>query len=44
MKIMNIIVVAIFGPIVTKGAKYTYFIKYEIIVTIFKLIINICLT
>jgi len=39
---MNIIVIIFFyGPIATKGAKYTYFIKYKIVVTIFKFIINI---
>jgi hypothetical protein len=39
---MDIIVVIFFnGPITIKGAKYTYFIKYEIIVIIFKFIINI---
>ncbi len=39
---MNIVVVIFFnGPIVTKGAKYTYFIRYEIVVTIFKFIVNI---
>jgi len=37
------IIVAIFfnGFIITKGAKYTDFIKYKIVVAIFKLIINI---
>jgi hypothetical protein len=37
------IVVAIFfnGPIATKGAKYAYFIKYKVVVVIFKFIINI---
>ncbi len=39
---MNIVVIIFFnGLIATKGAKYTYFIKYEILVAIFKLIINI---
>jgi len=36
-------VIAIFfnGSIVIKGAKYTYFIKYKIVVAILKFIINI---
>jgi len=39
---MDTVVVIFFnGPIATKGAKYTYFIKYKVIVTIFKFIINI---
>jgi len=39
---MNIIVIIFFnGPITTKDTKYTYFIKYEIVVVIFKFIINI---
>ncbi len=39
---MNIVVAIFFyGLIATKGAKYTYFIRYKIIVTTFKLIINI---
>ncbi len=39
---MDIIIVIFFnGPITIKGAKYTYFIKYKIIVTIFKFIIDI---
>jgi hypothetical protein len=39
---MNTVVAIFFnGPITTKGAKYTYFIKYKIIVFIFKFIINI---
>jgi len=39
---MNIVVTILFnGPIAIKGTKYTYFIKYEIIVVIFKLIVNI---
>jgi len=39
---MNIIVAIFFsGPITIKGAKYTYFIKYKVVVVIFKFIINI---
>ncbi len=39
---MNIIVIIFFsGPIATKGAKYIYFIRYEIVVAIFKFIVNI---
>jgi len=39
---MNIIVVIFFsGPIIIKGAKYIYFIRYKIVVTIFKFIVNI---
>jgi len=39
---MDTVVIIFFnGPITTKGAKYTYFIKYEIVVVIFKFIINI---
>ncbi len=39
---MDIIVIIFFyGPIVIKGAKYAYFIKYKIIIIIFKYIINI---
>ncbi len=39
---MDIVVVIFFnGLIATKGAKYTYFIKYEIVVAIFKFIVNI---
>ncbi len=39
---MNIIVIIFFnGPIVTKDTKYTYFIRYKIIVVIFKFIVNI---
>ncbi len=36
-------VVAIFfnGPIATKGVKYVYFIRYKIVVVIFKFIVNI---
>jgi len=39
---MNTVVFIFFsGPIAAKGVKYTYFIKYEIIVVILKLIVNI---
>ncbi len=39
---MNIIIVIFFnGPITTKGVKYTYFIKYKIVVVVFKFIVNI---
>jgi len=39
---MNIIIIIFFsGLIAIKGAKYTYFIRYKIVVVIFKLIINI---
>ncbi len=39
---MNTIVVIFFYKfIVIKGAKYAYFIRYKIIITIFKFIINI---
>jgi hypothetical protein len=38
---MNIVVIIFFyEPIVIKGARYIYFIKYEIIVVIFKFIGN----
>jgi len=37
------IIIAIFfnGPITTKDTKYIYFIRYEIVVVIFKFIVNI---
>ncbi len=39
---MDIIVVIFFsGPIATKDARYTYFIRYKIVVTIFEFIVNI---
>jgi len=39
---MDTVVVIFFnGPIATKGAKYTYFIRYKIVVAILKFIINI---
>ncbi len=39
---MDIIVAIFFNrPIVIKGAKYTYFIRYKIIIIISKFIINI---
>jgi len=39
---MNIVIAIFFnGPITTKGAKYTYFIKYKVVVAIFKFIVNI---
>ncbi len=39
---MNTVVIIFFnGPIITKGAKFTYFIGYKIVVVIFKFIINI---
>ncbi len=39
---MDTVVVIFFnGPIATKGAKYAYFIKYKVIVVIFKFIVNI---
>jgi hypothetical protein len=39
---MNIVVAIFFnGPITAKGAKYAYFIRYEIIVVILEFIINI---
>jgi len=39
---MDIIIVIFFNePITTKDTKYNYFIKYEIVVVIFKFIINI---
>jgi hypothetical protein len=37
----TVVVIFLNGSITTQGAKYTYFIKYKIIVAIFKLIINI---
>jgi len=37
----TIVVIFFYRFIVIKGAKYTYFIKYKIIITIFELIINI---
>ncbi len=39
---MDTVVVIFFnGFIATKGAKYIYFIRYKVIVVIFKLIVNI---
>ncbi len=39
---MDIVVVIFFNePIVIKGAKYIYFIRYKVVVAIFKFIINI---
>ncbi len=39
---MNTVVIIFFnGLINTKGAKYIYFIKYKVVVAIFKFIINI---
>ncbi len=39
---MNTVVAIFFsGPITTKGVKYAYFIKYKVIVTILKFIVNI---
>ncbi len=42
IKVIDIIIAIFFnGPITIKGTKYTYFIKYEIIIILFKFIINI---
>jgi len=39
---MDTVIIIFFNKsITTKGAKYTYFIKYKVIIVIFKLIINI---
>jgi len=39
---MNTIVIIFFnGPITMKGAKYIYFIRYKVVVIIFKFIVNI---
>jgi len=39
---MDTVVVIFFNePITTKGAKYVYFIKYKVVVVIFKFIVNI---
>jgi len=42
IKVINMIIAIFFNkPITRKGAKYAYFIRYKIIVVIFKFIINI---
>jgi len=39
---MDIVAIIFFnGPITTKGAKYIYFIRYKVVVVIFKFIVNI---
>jgi len=42
IEVMNTVVIIFFsGSIAMKGAKYIYFIRYKVVVVIFKFIINI---
>ncbi len=37
----TVVAILFYGPITIKGAKYAYFIRYKIVIIIFKFIINI---